>query len=288
MLVKYAFHNKKQFKKHLKRFCVKNNWQFKCKKSCSKQVRAHCRFKDKYDYKWCVYASRVDNESTFAVRSVNLEHTCVGDKKGFNTSADPELVKDVVIEKLRHSYGSFIPKPRNILEDFAITHNIKIPYICEWKARNLVLEEFFGNYEESYAEVPKFYSMVSKTNPGSVAKFIYGRKDFKFESMTISFAAPMKAFQESCRGVVEFDACHLTGKWGGVLMDATTLDDQQKGLLEAVAEVFPGSPDRYCWRHNYKNFKKYYKSPTLHSSMWNAAKCYKIRHFEENMAAMYK
>ncbi|XP_026419702.1 uncharacterized protein LOC113315655 [Papaver somniferum] len=174
--------------------------------------------------------------------------------------------------------------------------------------------------------------MVAKTNPGSVAKFTYGRKYFKFETMTISFAAPMKAFHESCRSVVGFDACHLTGKWGGVLMAATTLDgenrlvplgigvarsetkenwliflkdlapgilahhsgkvtfisDQQKGLLEAVAEVFPGMPHRYCWRHNYKNFKKTYKSPTLHSSMWNAAKAYKIKHFEEHMTAMYQ
>ncbi|XP_026377904.1 uncharacterized protein LOC113272248 [Papaver somniferum] len=142
----------------------------------------------------------------------------------------------------------------------------------------------------------------------------------------------MKAFQGSCRGVVGFYAGHLTGKWGGVLVAATTLDgenrlvplgigvarsetkenwliflkdlapgilahhsgkvtfisDQQKGLLEAVAEVFPGMPHRYCWRHNYKNFKKTSKSPTLHSSMWNAAKAYKIKHFEEHMIVMYQ
>ncbi|XP_026390365.1 uncharacterized protein LOC113285832 [Papaver somniferum] len=35
MLVQYAFHNKQHFKKHLKKFCVIHNWQFKCKKSCS-------------------------------------------------------------------------------------------------------------------------------------------------------------------------------------------------------------------------------------------------------------
>ncbi|KAI3931708.1 hypothetical protein MKW92_026328 [Papaver armeniacum] len=277
MLVKCAFQNKQLFKKHLKRYCVKENKQFKCKKSCLQQVRAQCRFKDRDDCKWFVYAIRVEGESTIFIRSVNLEHTCVGDPKSFNRSADPDLVKDVVLEKLKHSSGSFIPKPRNIAEDFSMLHNIKIPYICAWKAWNLVLEEMFGDYEESYAEVPKFCSMVADTNPGSVAKFTYGRKEY--DNL---FSVPMKGFQDACRGVVGFDACHLTGKWGGVLMAATSLDgenrlvslekwllfmrdiapgilahhsgrvtfisDQQKGLLKAVAEVFPGFPHRYCWR----------------------------------------
>ncbi|XP_026389473.1 uncharacterized protein LOC113284268 isoform X1 [Papaver somniferum] len=188
MLVKCAFQNKQLFKKHLKRYCVKENKQFKCKKSCSQQVRAQSRFKYRDDCKWFVYASRVEGESTFVIRSVNLEHTCVGDPKSFNRSVDPDLVKDVVLEKLKHSSRSFIPKPRNIAEDFSMLHNIKIPYICAWKARNLVLEELFGDYEESYAEVTKFCSMVADINPGSVAKFTYGRK-----GICISY---IKSFQE--------------------------------------------------------------------------------------------
>ncbi|XP_026409494.1 uncharacterized protein LOC113304569 [Papaver somniferum] len=108
MLVKYAFQNKQLFKKHLKRYRVKENKQFKCKKSCSQQVRAHCRFKYINDCKWFFYASRVEGESTFVIRSVNLEHTCVGDPKSLNRSADPDLVKDVVLEKLKHRPGSFI------------------------------------------------------------------------------------------------------------------------------------------------------------------------------------
>ncbi|KAI3950384.1 hypothetical protein MKW92_038877 [Papaver armeniacum] len=105
MLVKCAFQNKQLFKKHLKRYCVKENKQFKCKKSCSQQVRAQCRFKDRDDCKWFVYASRVEGESTFVIRSVNLEHTCVGDPTSFNRFGDPDLVKDVVLEKLKHSSG---------------------------------------------------------------------------------------------------------------------------------------------------------------------------------------
>nr|QBG82579.1 uncharacterized protein [Papaver somniferum] len=143
-------------------------------------------------------------------------------------------------------------------------------------------------------------------------------------SMTISFAAPMRGFQKACRGVIGLDACHITGKRGGVLMDATAIygqnslvplgirvaksetkerwtgflkdlapainahhagritfiSDRQKGLLEYVPKVFPGARVRYCFRHLYKNFKKYHKAPTLHNLLWNACKAYKVRHFQ--------
>ncbi|KAI3988974.1 hypothetical protein MKX01_016545, partial [Papaver californicum] len=176
MLVKYAFNDKKHFKRHLKSYCVFHNCQFKLKKCCSKQVRALCRFKDDYECKWFVYAIRVKGEPTFVVRSVNLTHTCVGDPKSFNKSADPEYVKNTVLEKLKISSGSLIPKPRQIANDFCVSHNINIPYICACKARNLVLEELFGNYEDSYNQIPRFCAMVANTNEGSIAKFTYGRK----------------------------------------------------------------------------------------------------------------
>ncbi|KAI3974391.1 hypothetical protein MKX01_020294, partial [Papaver californicum] len=175
MLVKYSFNDKKHFKRHLKSYCVFHNCQFKLKKSCSKQVRELCRFRDDYECQWFVYATRVKGEPTFVVRSVNLTHTCVGDPKSFNRSADPEYVKNTVLEKLKISSGSLIPKPRQIANDFSVSHNINIPYICAWKARNLVLEELFGNYEDIYNQIPRFCVTVAKTTEGSIAKFTYGR-----------------------------------------------------------------------------------------------------------------
>ncbi|KAI3929643.1 hypothetical protein MKX01_025811 [Papaver californicum] len=119
MMVKYSFNDKKHFKRHLKSYCVFHNCQFKLKKSCSNQVRALCRFKDDYECKWFVYATRVKGEPTFVVRSVNLTHTCVGDPKSFNRSADPEYVKNIVLEKLKISSGSLIPKLRQIANDLS-------------------------------------------------------------------------------------------------------------------------------------------------------------------------
>lgn len=41
---------------------------------------------------------------------------------------------------------------------------------------------------------------------------------------------------------------YLKDKLSGHPMPLTFISDRQKGLLEAVPEVFPGRPHRYCWR----------------------------------------
>src|SRR5579859_4937544 len=39
------------------------------------------------------------------------------------------------------------------------------------------------------------------------------------------------------------------------------VSDRQKGLLEAVQCIFPGSPHAYCLRHLYDNFHKQFTNP---------------------------
>lgn len=67
-------------------------------------------------------------ESTFKIRKVNLAHTFEGNFEGRNRSADPRYVVDVVKDKLKHSAKKVIPKPRQIKEDFKVSHMTNIPY----------------------------------------------------------------------------------------------------------------------------------------------------------------
>ncbi|XP_026440039.1 uncharacterized protein LOC113338860 isoform X1 [Papaver somniferum] len=69
-------------------------------------------------------------------------------------------------------------------------------------------------------------------------------------------------------------------------MPLTFISDRKKGILEGVQAVFPKSHHRYCWRHLYLNFKKHYKGQKLYASLWNAAKCYKLMHFQKHMEEM--
>ncbi|XP_026392223.1 uncharacterized protein LOC113348825 [Papaver somniferum] len=331
MEVKTRFANKEAFKKHLRGYCVLNKCQYILDRSAPSRIKAECRFKTEHDCPWFVYASKKEGEKTFVLRKVNLEHKCEGDPQNRNRSADPHFVKDFVLDQMKNKPKKVVPDPYKIKEDFLAEKRVNIPYQCAWKARNLVLESLYGNYKESYNEVPAFCKMFTKCNDGSVAKFTFDTVNNTFESMTLSFEPAMRGWRKACRGVIGLDACHLTGEYGGVLMAATALDgqnglvmlgimvcraetkenwiiflkhlkdailahpvkvafisDRQKGLLEAVGIVFPGHHHRYCWRHLYKNFKKDYKGLELYSSLWNAAKAYKEKHFQEHFDNIVK
>ncbi|XP_026378907.1 uncharacterized protein LOC113273389 [Papaver somniferum] len=327
MIVGTTFPDKDAFQRHLKLLCVKNECEFKAEKSDKKRLRVWCenRFdnRGKVECEWFVFASILPKQSTFKVRSVNLTHTCKGrivEDKIMNRSADPPLVAQVIQEQSKNGSGKVIPRPRQIQENFKASHLIDITYHTTWKARNLVMEAKYGSYEESYKLVPQFCKMVCDSNKNSIATFSYFNTDMAFESMTISFAGAIKGLEEWCRSVVGIDACHINGNYGGVLMDETGLDgqnglvtlgigvfpaetienwttfladlkplllrheqpltfisDRQKGLLEVVPAV-----------HLYNNFKQHFKGQKLYSCLWNAAKCYKKKHFYKHMEDIKK
>ncbi|XP_026429119.1 uncharacterized protein LOC113325105 [Papaver somniferum] len=321
MELKTRFASKQEFKKHLRGFCVLNKCQFKLDRSAPSRIKAEYRFKIEHDCPWFVYASKKESEKTFVIKKMNLEHKCEGDHKSRNRSADPHFVKDFVLDRMKNKPKKVVPDPYIIKEDFLAEKKVNIPYQCAWKARNLVLESLYGNYKDSYVEVPTFCKMFTKCNDGSIAKFTFNTVNNTFKSMTLSFEPAMRGWRKACRGIIGLDACHLTGEYGGVLMAATALDghnglvmlgimvcraetkenwitflkhlkaailahpvkvafisDRQKGLLEAVVIVFPGHHHRY---YTYKNFKKYNKGLELYSSLWNAEKAYKKKHFQE-------
>ncbi|RZC56425.1 hypothetical protein C5167_015284, partial [Papaver somniferum] len=177
--------------------------------------------------------SKATNEVKFVedVDNIQLENTKEDECHPIeNPEAPPVYDNDEYIE-----YGSDEEEeeeegkekdPYKIKEDFLAEKRVNIPYQCAWKARNLVLESLYGNYKESYNEVPAFCKMFTKCNDGSVAKFTFDTVNNTFESMTLSFEPAMRGWRKACRGVIGLDACHLTGEYGGVLMAATALDGQ--------------------------------------------------------------
>ncbi|XP_026420145.1 uncharacterized protein LOC113316140 [Papaver somniferum] len=221
-----------------------------------------------------------------------------------------------------------IPDPESLANEFNKTMKVNIKYHTAWRARNIVLLNLYGSYEEQYKKIPALCEMVKVTLKkmyACVASFSYGSTDNTFLSMTLCF----KPSLDGCRKIIGLDACHLYEKYGGVLMVATGLDvqnglvslgimvcrnetienwkiflkdlkailgedlhftimsDKQKGISEACDKYFCLDEHRVCFRHLMKNFKKYFKSFSLHTHFWNAAKCYKKRHYQQHMDKLF-
>ena len=61
----------------------------------------------------------------------------------------------------------------------------------------------------------------------------------------------------------------------------TFMSDRQKGLIEAVTEVFPNSYQRFCFRHMVKNLRTRFRG--VDHIVWAAARAYRESDFQRHM-----
>ncbi|XP_028118242.1 uncharacterized protein LOC114315833 [Camellia sinensis] len=64
----------------------------------------------------------------------------------------------------------------------------------------------------------------------------------------------------------------------------TFMSDKQKGLINAVAELFPNALHRFCVRHLYNNFKGEHKGLVLKDLLWKATRATTVPVFTRVMA----
>ncbi|KAH7837735.1 hypothetical protein Vadar_017399 [Vaccinium darrowii] len=65
------------------------------------------------------------------------------------------------------------------------------------------------------------------------------------------------------------------------------MTDKQKGLIDAVGELFPNAGHRFCVRHLYNNFKGDYKGLVLKDILWKAVRATTVPAFKRAMQEMY-
>ncbi|XP_052624980.1 uncharacterized protein LOC128132443 [Lactuca sativa] len=63
----------------------------------------------------------------------------------------------------------------------------------------------------------------------------------------------------------------------------TFVSDRQKGIIPAIAKVFPNAEHRWCLRHIHENMKLQWRGEEFRDHLWRCATHTTIRHFERSM-----
>ncbi|GJU98348.1 mutator type transposase [Tanacetum coccineum] len=66
----------------------------------------------------------------------------------------------------------------------------------------------------------------------------------------------------------------------------TFISDRQKGLIQAIASVFPSAEHMYCVRHIHENMKSQFKGGVYKEMLWNAAKATFKGEFKKKMGEL--
>ncbi|XP_070014008.1 uncharacterized protein [Nicotiana sylvestris] len=152
-------------------------------------------------------------------------HTCDMDTFGgnyFNLNVD--LISHILIPHIE----SFIRD--KIKECITIVHQVYGCTITKRKAflgRKRAFEIVYGNWDKSFAALPKYMVALQHFNPGNVVEWklerSLGIQEFIFRYVFWAFKPAIDGFMH-CRPVISIDVTHVYGKYDIKLLIAVAVD----------------------------------------------------------------
>ncbi|KAK9929240.1 hypothetical protein M0R45_026346 [Rubus argutus] len=161
------------------------------------------------------------------------------------------------------------------------------------KTRKLAAYMNSRSEAEQYNLLETYAAVLRKTNPNSTVKMMTEMEGEvrKFKRFYVCFDAVNKGRKKACKPFIGVDGCHIKSNYPGQLLSPVGTDgnkDKQKGLLDAVEDLVPGSEHRHCVRHFHNNFKKKNGRIVLKNLLWVAMRDTTMVWFNKHMDDMFE
>ncbi|KAF7803406.1 serine/threonine-protein phosphatase 7 long form-like protein [Senna tora] len=153
-----------------------------------------------------------------------------------------------------------------IIDRIRVMFNTTVKYKKAWRAKHKALGRAFGNWDRSYAIMPRWLEAVRHFNPGSVVVWEHmphpeNTDEFCFHRVFWTFAPCIAAFAH-LKPILQIDGTFLYGKYTGTLLLAVGQDGNKKVVPLAFAIVEKESEPSWHW-HLTSNLNKAYKNAKL-------------------------
>ncbi|KAL4554548.1 hypothetical protein LXL04_039380 [Taraxacum kok-saghyz] len=231
MKLNSIFPNVIAFRRALNHYALTNEFEYDIEKSDLTRLTACCGDKT---CKWRIHASLTQDGVTFDVNKFVETHSCTRSNKGGNKHATQGWIADVVTDKLK-SEGDV--SPVDLQKWLMQSYNVDIPYMRVFRGREQAYTDMYGKWDDSYENIYDFKLELEKRNPGTCSK----------------------GFLAGCRPYIGLDACHLKGKFNGVLAAATSIDGNN-GMFPVAYGVLE-SENTKSWTWFLKSLEKAIGTP---------------------------
>ncbi|XP_049345459.1 uncharacterized protein LOC125809976 [Solanum verrucosum] len=317
--------NKEILQDVLNRIAIKENFQFKVKRSSTTRYYLVC-VDDQCS--WYFKSSSLNNSNIFKVRKFYNVHTYGNESRFFSQRhATSKFVGGLLTRNVDNP--KTIYTPADIQRDIRNQYGVDLNYMKAWRAKEKALEILRGKPRDSYGKLPSYLYMVKHTNPGSVTR-LEKTDDGHFLYAYVALYASIKGW-EYCMPIVVVDGSFLKAAYRGTILTAWTQDaagkilplafavvdsendvswkwfferiretygiregmcivsDRHESILNATSEVYPGVPHCVClyhlWGNIKKNFRKHHK--VLRKIFFAMANAYTTEEFDHYMAETY-
>ena len=132
-----------------------------------------------------------------------------------------------------------------VQERISSLFNYKVSYRKAWIAKQKAMTLVYGDWDESYGQLPIWLNQMQHFSPGSFFEIVtddyivgnsVARDVRKFQRVFWTFKQCGDAFNH-CKPIIQVDGTHLYGRYKGTLLIATTQDGNGNVLPLAFAIV---------------------------------------------------
>ncbi|XP_020970169.1 uncharacterized protein LOC110268386 [Arachis ipaensis] len=196
-------------------------------------------------YTWLIRISLCQRRSIWEVKRYNDPHTCLATSiSSDHMSLDYHVISAYIMPMVRADASVCIKVLLNTTEAH---FGFNPTYRRVWLAKQKAVAKIYGDWDESYNELPRWVLGVQLTMPSSVAVLrtspvrVGGLVDDSqayFHRLFWTFPPCIEAFHH-CKPLVSIGGTHLYGKYGGTLLVAIA-QDGNSNILPVVFALVEG------------------------------------------------
>ncbi|XP_074318952.1 uncharacterized protein LOC141655804 [Silene latifolia] len=225
------FANKQVLREVVISYNVKRNKISKTIESRSHTITYKCGRKPN-PCNWYLRATKKNvTSNVFTIVSYKGPHetTCVVKKPSRDhPNLKREFISNAIKPLVEADWGAKVQLLRAaITKEF----NFTISYAKAWAAKQKAIADLYGDWEESYAYLPRYLDALKESNPGTVVHFVNKSTHIpnceQFDRVFWAFGPSIKGFPH-CRPIITIDGTHLYGKYNGVLLIAMGVDANEQ------------------------------------------------------------
>ncbi|XP_061371643.1 uncharacterized protein LOC133314212 [Gastrolobium bilobum] len=251
--LKQEFDYKESMQMAVKSYCMKINKEVVVVESTTMKLVLRCKDHGS-GCPWQMRAMKPKNGLMWVVSRWEGPHNCVTcnlsqDHRQLDSAFIASTILDLVKEEPHVSIGLIQERIRN-------NYGFTISYRKAWKAKQKAMAKIYGNWDQSYAYLPRWFNYMLTFLEGSVYHiqtndYVVNHRVVNgyrvFHRVFWTFKQCCDAFN-FCKPVIQVDGTHLYGKYKGTLLIATTQDgnDEVLPLAFAVVEGICLISDRHC------------------------------------------
>ncbi|XP_061365114.1 uncharacterized protein LOC133308503 [Gastrolobium bilobum] len=265
MYVKQEFRLKSDVQAAIKHYCMNEHQEAVVVESTTTKLSMKCR-KHEEGCNWRVRAIKPKNSNSWVVTKWGGKHSCVSTTLSQdNKQLDSQFISEAILDMVKAS-----PSVAVILIQERVTalFGYNVSYRKAWKGKQKAIAKIYGDWDESYAFLPRWFAHMLNFSPGSVYHIQHGSCVMNgqvitgsrvFQRVFWTFGQCREAFKW-CKPVIQVDGTHLYGKYKGTLLIATAQDGNNEVLPIAFAVVESETKD--AWEYFLASIRMHVTSKT--------------------------